>query len=76
MTPEQLIEELCGLMAVKDGDEALAQVRVLRDRNMQLARPLVWIDAGGALYVAQLTVKQVNQVVTALEGLQVSKKGE
>lgn len=74
MTNEQIIDELCGLMAVKDGGEALAQVRIMRDRNLQLAQPLVWSDAGGVLHVAPLTVRQIMQLITALESLQVVKK--
>lgn len=75
MTNEQLIDELCGLMAVKDGDEALAQVRIMRDRNLQLAQPLVWQDAAGVLHVAPLTVRQTMQLIAALESLPVAGKG-
>lgn len=71
MTPEQILDELCGMMAAETPAEALEAVRTMRDRNMQIAQPLVYLDPAGKMNVAPLTVRQVMQIVNALEGLQV-----
>ena len=72
MTDEQILDELRGLMAAETNAEALAAVRTMRDRNLHLAQPIVWQDTAGTMHVAKLTVRQVVQVIGALEGLQVA----
>lgn len=71
MTPEQILDELCGMMAAETPAEALEAVRAMRDRNMQIAQPVVYIDPAGKMNVAPMTVRQINTVIAALEGLQV-----
>jgi len=70
MSNEQIVEELCGILSVDEPGEILAAVHALRDRATQFAQPIVYLDAAGKLNVAQMTVRQVNTVITALEGLQ------
>jgi hypothetical protein len=71
MSNEQIVEELCGILSVDEPGEILAAVHALRDRATQFAQPIVYLDAAGKLNVAQMTVRQTVQVITALEGLQV-----
>lgn len=71
MTPEQMLDELCGMMNAETPADALEAVRSVVARNTQIAQPLVFIDPDGKLTVTISTVRQAMQLITALEGLQV-----
>lgn len=66
MTNDQLFDELSALLQVDDPGEIIAAVR-----EFSGLRPLVWTDSANGLHVAPLTVRQVVQIIGALEGLTV-----
>jgi hypothetical protein len=71
MTPEQMLDELCGMANAATPADALEAVRSAVARNAQIAQPLVYLDPAGKMNVAPLTVRQIMQIIAALEGLQV-----
>lgn len=69
MTEQQMIDEIKGTLDVDTLTDAL---RVLREMRANAAlKPIVSVDDAGKLYFAPLTVRQIMQLMAALEGLTV-----
>lgn len=66
ITAEQALDEVKGLLGANTTGDALRVLRELVQRQ-----PLVWHDGQGKLGIASMTVRQVVQLVAALESLTV-----
>ena len=65
-SPDDYLEQIMALLGVTSSVDAYNRVK-----EMAALRPVVWHDKQGRLGVAPMTVRQVVQVIAALEGLTV-----
>jgi hypothetical protein len=65
-TPDDYLEQIMALLGVTSSVDAYNRVSELVQRQ-----PIVWHDGQGRLSVAPMTVRQIVQVIGALEGLTV-----
>ena len=66
ITAQQAIEELTGILNCDTPGEVVA-----RARELAAVTPLVWHDERNGIHVAPLTVRQIVNLIAALEGLTV-----
>jgi len=68
MSEEMMIDEINGML---DANTLIDAVRILRElkESMAALKPIVSVDTEGRLHFAPLTVRQVVQLMAALEGL-------
>lgn len=65
-SPDDYLEQIVALLQVTSSVDAYNAVKELTD-----LRPLVWLDASNGLRMSPMTVRQIVQLITALEGLTV-----
>ena len=65
-SPDDYMEQIMAELGVTSSVDAYNRVK-----DLAALRPVVWHDGQGRLSVAPLTVRQVVQVIAALEGLTV-----
>jgi len=65
-TPDDYMQQIMDLLGVTSSVDAFNRVKELHD-----AKPIIWTDSAGKLSIAPLTVRQIMQLIAALEGLTV-----
>lgn len=66
-SPDDYMQQIMNLLGVNTSADAFQRVREMRD-----AKVLVSVDANGRINIASgLTVRQVYQIITALESVKV-----
>ena len=70
MSEQMMIDEIKGML---DANTLVDAVRILRElkEDMAALKPIVSVDTEGRLHFAPLTVRQIVQLMTALQGLTV-----
>lgn len=70
MTEQMMIDEIKGMLGANTLVDAVRILRELKE-SMAALKPIVSVDSEGRLHFAALTVRQIVQLMTALEGLTV-----